>query len=99
VPAIRNLDADGAAVDVARARPAADARMPGAQMLRHHPRDAPALVDKIMRRNFRVAIAQPVERGFGARHAGVVQQQNIGRASFRAFVEIRRRPFVAGKCH
>src|SRR5262249_37391083 len=72
------------AVDVAFARPIADAGMPSAALFIHQPIDAAILVDQIVAADLGLGIAQPAERGFGIAHAGVVHEQQIDGFASRA---------------
>ena len=74
---IDQLDADGAGIDVARAGPIGNARMPGAALFRHQRIDRAILVDHVMRRDFGGGIAHPRQRRFAAWHAGVMQHQHV----------------------
>ena len=55
--------------------------MPGAARFRHKLVDAAVLVHEIVRGNLRFRVGQARERLLAGRHAGVVQQQDVDRAS------------------
>ena len=96
VPGIDQLDADRAAVHIGVAGPVAFARVPGAALFSDVAVDRAVLVDGVMRTDLGLGIAEPLERGFGRLHAGIVQQQDIDRRVCRPGVVVRRRSFDHG---
>jgi hypothetical protein len=60
--AIDDLDADGARIQIAGAAPTRYAGMPSPPAFIDHAKDTPIFLDDVMRRDFRVRIAQPVDR-------------------------------------
>jgi hypothetical protein len=72
-----DLDADGAGVDVAHARPGSGARVPGPVGLRHHLHDASVLEHEVMGRDLGGRVAQALQRTLRRRHARVVQDQHV----------------------
>jgi len=99
VAAIGDLDTDGAAVDIARARPTAGTGMPGTALFAHHTDDGALLIDEIMRRDFRNGIAKPRQRRRRTFHAGIMQQENIDGTALGTRIEVWRWPAGAGKRH
>ena len=91
VARIVDLDADGARIEVGLTRPIALARVPGALALRHHLGDAPLFIDEVMGRDLRLRAGQPFEGRVGRFHAGVMQDQHVGCASFAPGLMVRRR--------
>ncbi len=64
--------------------------MPGAVLLSDEAEDAAVLLDEIMGADFRLPVAEAVQRFFSGLHASVVEDDRIDGAS--APVEIRRWP-------
>src|SRR5579871_104523 len=99
---IDELDADGDAVHVALAAPIADARVPGAPALVHQAIDRALLVDQVMAADLRGGVGQAPQSRFRIPHAGVVENDEIGRLASRPRVVIGRGPldhrlaFLAG---
>ena len=89
VAGVDDLDADRATVDVALALPERLAGVPGAARLRHEGEDAAVLLDHIVGRDPGRRIAQPRQRRLAGRHAGIVEQDHVGRPD--AGVEVGRR--------
>src|SRR6185312_12694852 len=79
VAGIDDLDADGMGVDVAPPGPETFPGMPGAALLRHETPHRAVFLNDIMRADPGDGIAQPVDRRCRAGHAGVMEQQHIGR--------------------
>ena len=79
VTGIGDFNSDAARIDVALAFPRRFTSVPGTARLRHELENLSVLVHHVMRRHFRARIAQASDRGGGARHAGVVEQQDVGR--------------------
>ena len=80
VAGIDDLDPDRDVVQTVLAEPARNPGMKGAAFLGHQPPDRAVLLDEIMRADLGLRVAQPVERGFGALHAGIMQHQHVDRA-------------------
>jgi len=74
------------AIKVIRAELAADPQFRA--RFRHELRDRSVFIDEIMGGHFCLGVAQPRERGIGALHAGVVQNDRIDRHA--ALVVVRR---------
>ena len=70
-PGVGELDADRARVDVAAARPAAGAGVPGALRLGDQPPDPPVLGDQVVRRDLGRRVAEPRQRRLGASRIAV----------------------------
>src|SRR3546814_7384708 len=62
--------------------------MPGAFGLGHQAIDRAVLVDHVMRADLGLRIGQALQRGFGTRHAGVMQHHHVHRPAAIALVEI-----------
>src|ERR1700761_4146417 len=78
---IGQLDADRAAVDVAQPSPEGLPGMPGALALIDQPVDRAGFVDQPMAADLGGRIAQPLQSRLGARHAGIMDQQDIDRTA------------------
>ena len=76
--AIDDLDADRTGIDVFLAGPGRHAGMPGALGFGHALHDAAVLQHDVMGGNVGARRAQPRDRAFHVRHAGVVQHDHVG---------------------
>ena len=94
---IVDLDADRGGVYVSLAGPDGLARVPGPHLLRHHLRDAALLVDGIVAGDLTLHAGQPVDGVSAGRHAGVVQQQDVGAQAAPPRAEVGRGDELAGK--
>ena len=90
--AIGDLDADRAGVDVRLALPGGDAGMPGAPRLVDELGHGAVLGDDIVAGDLRFRRGEPGDRGLGARHVGVVQEQDVDRLALGARAMVRRGP-------
>ena len=59
------------------------AGMPGAVAFAHHLHDAAVLMDEVVRRNLAGRIAQPCFGAGAGLHAGIVQDDHVGRSPSR----------------
>ena len=89
---IGELDPDRARIHVRSPAPGAGAGVPGARLLGHQPPDPAVLGDQVVRRDFRGRVDQPLERGLGRRHGGMVQDHQRRQGSAAAGAEVGAGP-------
>ena len=94
--AIDDLDADRTGVDVLLAGPGGDAGVPGALGLGHALHDAAVLQHDVVGGDLGAGGAKAGDRALDVGHAGVVQQDHVGRAALVPLAAIRRRDHVGG---
>ncbi len=92
--AIDDLDPDRTGIDVFLAGPGRHAGMPGAFGFQHALHDTAVLEHDVMRGDIGARRAQPRDRAFDVRHAGIVQDDHVGRAAVAALAIVRRRDHV-----
>ena len=90
VSRVDELDPDRGVVDIALPAPGCDAGMPGAGALGHERVELARFADDIMRAHLALGIAQPGEGLIRARHAGVVKDEHLDRATGRAAIVVGR---------
>src|ERR1044071_3615467 len=76
---IDDLDPYRDVIQIVLAEPARDPGVKRAALLGYQPPDRAVLLDEIMRADLGFRVAQPVERGGGIRHAGIMQYQHVDR--------------------